>query len=98
MSRATEEQIQRLERDAIRGYEAITMVHRADLRALLAERAELLKDRDRLHTFERAILDAGQPEEWELSDPRVSYVTVQIDKQDWLDMCAAIPPKSEEKR
>ena len=51
-----------------------------------AERYELLRERERLEIFIDAIRNAGLPDQWELDDPAMHYVTVQIEKDDWL-MC-----------
>jgi hypothetical protein len=34
--------------------------------------------------FYAAVRDCGIPSDWELTDPRMHYVTVQIDKDQWL--------------
>lgn len=33
--------------------------------------------------FKAAIINCGLPEQWEIDDPRLKYVTIQIDKEDW---------------
>lgn len=43
-----------------------------------------------LQVFRDAIRDCGKPDKWEVGDPRMSYVTVQIDKEDWNKCCAAL--------
>lgn len=63
------------------------LAHATAADAVIKQQADrilaLEKALKRAEIFEETIRDCGLPQEWELGDPRIKYVTVQIDKPDW---------------